>query len=230
MIRPLNDVMLDRRSSARAIAGWFENFDRPLEPAVTEAPAAPALGPTELELARQEGWNEGFLAACRRHGYLAESAEARAAATLLHRLEALDQRISDVADVNAIAIARWLAEALEAIVPALLQHEMEKRVAATAAVLRQTLRSVGVLEVRRSDGVAVSCSSAEEAGQVLVRLRDETADPGGISISWQDGKMCFDDRRVWADISAAILPITSRPAVCAAGPTTLSTEAMHDAG
>jgi hypothetical protein len=112
----------------------------------------------------------------------------------------------------------------------LLRDGMERRVAATAAVLHQALRSMGGLEVRDADGTAVSCRTAEEAGQALVRLWDESSNPGGISINWTDGRARFDDRQTWSDISSAILPLLGPPAVRGPAPITRPVETAKNGG
>ena len=163
MTRLSNDVVHTQVPSGGAIAEWFENFDRPQEPAVIVVPDGPPDDATELECARQEGWNEGFIAACRGAFDCAMRQEDRGVAQLFDQAKALDQRLESVIDRNALAIAQWLVEALATIIPGMLRDNAETRILAVAAILRSTIRSVTHFEVQNDRDVPLTCRSAEDA-------------------------------------------------------------------
>jgi hypothetical protein len=206
MIKPLNDTWPDQQSTSGIIARWFESFDRAPEPQAVAAPADVEAVPTDVETARQEGWNEGFLAAGRAGLLLSARASGSDAAALLTQLETLDQRMDGVAEAYATAISAWLIDVLDAVAPSLMHDEMTQVAARTAAVLHRTLRCMTGLEVRADGGAAISCSSAEEAWRQLMRLRDETPAAQAVSICWPNGSASFDQQRTWAEIRAAIMP------------------------
>src|SRR5690242_13590450 len=111
MIRPSSDMAPAGRVPSPIITTWLENFDAPVTPTVADAPIEAPLRRPELERARQQAWNEGFLAGCRSAHHSAERTDAHSTVTMLDQLDTLEQSMVAVAEVNAILVARWLGEA-----------------------------------------------------------------------------------------------------------------------
>ncbi|MFL5279923.1 MAG: hypothetical protein ACJ8AW_02720, partial [Rhodopila sp.] len=127
---------------------------------------------------------------------LGAQSDVRDGAMLLSHLEALEQQMNAVAESHTIAIAQWLVEAFGAIVPTLIQDQKERRIAAAAAVLHRTLRSMNRIEICDDRGTAIACGTAEDAWRELTRLREESADAGVVSVCWPRGRASFDDSQI----------------------------------
>src|SRR3954451_8830612 len=213
MTRPLSDTAVEQRRLVRSIAGWFEDFDHPPAPVADLPMPQPPSGPTEAEIARQEGWNDSFLAACRGGDHQAARAETLGVAVLLTKLDAMDQQLEAAVQSNATVLAQWLVEALTTIVPGLLRDEAEPRTLQVAAVLRRALRSVTKLEVCGNSGPATPCATADDAWREIIRRRNENPHEAAVSLHWPNGRASFDEARAWAEIRAAMLPMCAQTSV-----------------
>src|SRR3954453_19861335 len=95
----------------RPAASMFKDFNLPEQPAADPAPPEPTFTAAELSAARQEAWNDGYVAAAAASNHTLGRDGQRIFAELLARADDIDNALKQMAEQNAAAIARWLAAA-----------------------------------------------------------------------------------------------------------------------
>ncbi len=150
-------ISIQPESNRQIIAQWFEDFGWPAEDPVIDvtSPEEVYLA-ADLAAARQEAWNEGYLAACRATQHEAARVVRQSFADLLAQSEALDRRLDRLAEQNAAAIAHWLAEAFIAALPGLSQIAMRGRTEPAASLLHDTLCYATRVEISGAEPVRSS--------------------------------------------------------------------------
>jgi len=190
------------------MAKWFEDFGNPADDAVTEAaPPEEVFHAADIAAARQEAWNEGYLAACRATQHETARAARQGFADLLAQSEALDRRLDQLAEQNAAAIAQWLAEAFIAALPSLSHAALRSRTELAASLLHETLRHATRIEVSGGPDPVVVCEALEDAWREVERRCAEDLAPDGVTIAWPRGGAHLQAERSWAEIRAAIQPL-----------------------
>jgi hypothetical protein len=185
----------------------FENFN-PLTPAKPQAPPPePMFSQAELDMARQHGWNEGYLAASRAHDSESTSQARRAFAELLARFEDIDRRLDVLAEQHAVILAGWLGRTFIAAFPALADAALEGRIHRVAGLLRPLLRAQAKIELHEPAGHSIGCETMASLWQAIRQRRIEAPD-ADIIIAWPGGEARISPAGIWDEIQAAILPVT----------------------
>ncbi len=193
----------------RPAASMFEDFNLPEQPAADPAPPEPTFTAAELSAARQEAWNDGYVAAAAASNHTLGRDGRRIFAELLARADDIDNALEQMAEQNAAAIARWLAAAFETALPNLSGGEMEGRTRAVMDLLRSALRSQSKIELRDEAGTTVSFHSMHDACREIETQQAEEPTDGGITIAWQQGEVRIDASRTWDEIRNAMLPLAA---------------------
>jgi hypothetical protein len=206
MTKPSSDIQPG--SNRQIIAQWFEDFGRPDEDhGIEAAPSEQVFLAADLASARQEAWNEGYLAACRATQQEAARAVRQSFVDLLVQSEALDRRLDRLAEQNAVAIAHWLADAFIAALPSLSPAALRSRTEIAATLLHDTLRHATRIEISGGAGPVVACEALEDAWHEVERRLAEDPAPDDLTIGWPRGGAHLQAERSWADIRAAIQPL-----------------------
>jgi hypothetical protein len=210
MTKLLNNPSSDLAAKARVVARWFEDFNRVSEEAEAAADAPPERTYTasEMSAARQEAWNDGFLAASR--GQV--SATARGSELLFQELlsqaEALDRKLDTTTEQHATSITRWLARNIMTALPDLSAAAMADRTRLVAGMLRTALRSQSRIEVRAGGKAVMICETMQDLCYQITRHEMIDHSTGDIVIAWDQGEARIDIEQTWDRIKAAILPLT----------------------
>jgi hypothetical protein len=196
-----------------SLARMLEDFNLPeqLAEAADAPPAEPTYSVSELAAARQEAWNDGYMAAVAADGCNRGHNEQRIFAELLSRADDIDQRLEQMIVQNATAITRWLVATFMVALPNLSDGSKEDRVGAVMDLLGSALRSQSKIELRNATGATVSFHSMHDVcRQIAMWQADEPTDE--ITIAWQQGEAQINSARIWEEIRSAILPLAATDA------------------
>lgn len=218
MTRPLNEPP-PGDGLRMVVAAWGEDFGRPVEePPNLAAPPEPVFTAAEVEAARRQAWNEGYMTAAGASRVAAGSDAAALFAGVLRQADLWDRRLEQLVDRSAVALAGWLAEALLAALPDLTSAAMAARQQVAAGLLRDTLRVATRIEVSGGDVLAERYGSLEDAWRDVAHRLEVAPAAADITIGWPGGAASFELARTWQRIRAAMLPVQ---AAHEAGPETL---------
>jgi hypothetical protein len=211
MTKSLNEMTQITQLTFNAAARLFEDFNLPAKSAeaADAPPAEPAFTVAELSTARQEAWNDGYLAAAASNSHILGRDGQRIFAELLARADDIDKGLELMAERNAAAIARWLAAAFVTALPNLSDGSMAGRTSAVMDLLRAALRSQSKIELHGETGTAVSFRNMHDVcRQIESQQTDEPTD-GSIVIAWQQGEAEINPTRTWEEIRTAIMPLAA---------------------
>lgn len=209
MIRQLSD---HRHRSARqtTVVAWCEDFGRPVEePQESVTPPEPLFTSAELEAARLQAWNEGYMAALGDSQVANLRRAADVFSDLLVQANRFHKRLDELVDRSAVALGAWLAEALSTILPSLSAGFAAARREAVATVLRDTLYKAARIEVSGGGAPTKSFATLEDVWCEVVHRSQMVPAAGDIAVVWPDALACFDSSRTWQQISEAILPVSA---------------------
>ncbi|HVZ08663.1 hypothetical protein [Rhodopila sp.] len=203
MTRPSNNVVVPLR--------WFENFGAPPEEPTPPPPIEPVFTAAQMAEARQTGWNDGYIAACRAQLRAIAEETRRGLDDLLRQSETMDRRLEHLAERNARMVAAWLGDLFIAALPDLETAAMDSRIAVAAQRLSGLLSKATGITVKAADEVVAECGSLEEAWRAVGAWRSESAVNAPITIDWDSGRLRIDPQQNWRDI-AALQPFLVPPA------------------
>lgn len=198
--------------TASRVAGMFEDFNLPEKPAEEPRPPEPGFSVGELDAARLEAWNEGYMAAAAAGADTLRRDGQSVLAELLARSDDIDSQVGLMAERNAASIARWLVDTFVAAFPNLANYPVTGRTRAVMDVLEATLRSQSKIEVRGEKGPTVSFHTMHDVCRQIEAQQTEDPSGGSIIIAWQQGEARIDQSRTWEDIRKAILPLAAAEA------------------
>jgi hypothetical protein len=193
-------------------SAWlFEDFSQPEKPvgAADAPPPEPTFDAAELAAARLESWNDGYLASAAASSHSLDRDGQTIFADLLARADDMDEKLGQMAEQNAIAIARWLAVTFATAFPNLSDGSMVGRTRAVVNLLQSTLRSQSKIEVRGERGPTVSFHSMHDVCREIETQQIEDPTGGSIFIAWQQGEAQINPSRTWDDIRSAIMPVAA---------------------
>jgi hypothetical protein len=198
-------------TTSHSIARLFEDFNSPGMPldAADAPPPEPTFDAAELSAARQEAWNDGFLAASAAAAIDIGREERRVFEALLARADDIDKSLGLMAAHNAAAIADWLVMTFITTFPDLAKDALTDRTRAVADLLQPVLRSQSKIEVRGESGSTVSCHSMHDVCRQIAAQQSEDPSGGTIIVAWQQGEAEIDPSRTWQDIRSAIMPVAA---------------------
>jgi hypothetical protein len=198
-----------------AAARLFEDFNLPAKPAeaADAPPAEPTFTVSELAAARQEAWNDGYLAAAAANNHILGRDGQRIFAELLARADDIDKGLELMAERNAAALAHWLAAAFVTALPNLSDGSMAGRTSAVMDLLRSALRSQSKIELHRETGNTVSFHNMHDICRLIESQQTDEPTDGSITIAWQQGEAQINPTRTWEEIRTAIRPLAAGEAV-----------------
>jgi hypothetical protein len=223
--------------TSQPAAPIFEDFNLPEQPPEDPIPPEPTFTVAELATARQEAWNDGYLAAAAAGNRDVDRDGQRIFADLLARADDIDNGLEQMAEHNAAAIARWLATAFETALPNLsdgamvgstradgamvgstradgamdgrtrADGAMDGRTRAVMDLLRSALRSQSKIELHDETGTTVSFHNMHDVCRQIETRQTDEPRDRSIAIAWQQGEARIDASRTWDEIRDAFLPL-----------------------
>ncbi|WP_428487335.1 hypothetical protein [Rhodopila sp.] len=189
----------------------FENFNLPeaVADAADTAPAEPTFSASALSAARQEAWNDGYLAASVAHARDLGQECRQVFADLLARSEDMDRKLGAIAEQSAASVARWLVGTFVAAFPVLAAAGPDGRIQVVADLLQPVLRSQSRIELRDRTGSSTFCESMHDVWRQIETRQTEDPTAGDIIVAWPQGEARISSTQIWDDIRAAIMPLAT---------------------